>query len=127
MAQRRLTQLLHELSRSPAQIGTLKLGDISFPVHESLTPSRLPHTGESLEPQDTINANNLYFILQKYILGQDVFFLSQPGPYARRLAMTFCRYAIYDPDLCDAKSSLIALLTWSTNTLRYIEMLARRN
>ncbi|KAK7683695.1 hypothetical protein QCA50_013071 [Cerrena zonata] len=91
MAQRRLTQLLRELSRSPAQIGTLKLGDVSFPVHESLSPSRLPHSGEiCLEPEDTVNANNLYFMLQKYILGQDVFLLSQPGPYARRLAMTFC-------------------------------------
>lgn len=92
MAQRRLTQLIHELSRSQAQIGTLKLGDISFPVHESLSPSRLPHAEEAyLEPGDTVNANNLYFILQKYVLGQDVFLLSQPGPYARRLAMTFCR------------------------------------
>ncbi|THH30493.1 hypothetical protein EUX98_g3701 [Antrodiella citrinella] len=32
-------------------------------------------------------------MLQKYILGQDVFLLSQPGPYARRLAMTFCSVA----------------------------------
>lgn len=92
MAQRRLVQLLHELSRAPAQIGTLKLGDINFPVHEALTPSRLSHAGNViLEPQDTINANNLYFMLQKYVLGQDIFLLSQPGPYARRLAMTFCR------------------------------------
>ncbi|CAL1709976.1 unnamed protein product [Somion occarium] len=91
MAQRRLVQLLHELSRAPAQIGTLKLGDINFPVHEALTPSRLSHAGNViLEPQDTINANNLYFMLQKYVLGQDIFLLSQPGPYARRLAMTFC-------------------------------------
>ncbi|EPQ51988.1 hypothetical protein GLOTRDRAFT_132574 [Gloeophyllum trabeum ATCC 11539] len=39
---------------------------------------------------DPVNLNNLHFMLQKYLLGQDVFLLSQPGPYARRLAMTFC-------------------------------------
>ncbi|KAI0074593.1 hypothetical protein K474DRAFT_1709721 [Panus rudis PR-1116 ss-1] len=91
MAQRRLSQLLHELSRRPAQIGTLKLGDVSFPIHEALTPSRLPHNEEAqLDAHDSVTANNLYFILQKFVLGQDVFLLSQPGPYARRLAMTFC-------------------------------------
>ncbi|KAI0786986.1 AAA domain-containing protein [Abortiporus biennis] len=96
MAQRRLAQLLLELSsRTTPQVGTLKLGDINFPIHASLTPSRLPHSGPTLlDIHDSVNANNLYFMLQKYILGQDVFLLSQPGPYARRLAMTFCRQAL---------------------------------
>ena len=43
--------------------------------------------------EDSFNADNLHFMLQKYLLGQDIFLLSQPGPYARRLAMTFCRQA----------------------------------
>ncbi|KAH8102169.1 AAA domain-containing protein [Cristinia sonorae] len=94
MAQRRLTQILHELTSPNPQIGTLKLGEISFPVHSSSTPSRLPHLNDTLlDAEDDVNANNLYFLLQKYILGQDVFLLSQPGPYARRLAMTFCSIA----------------------------------
>lgn len=92
MAQRRLAQLLQELARPASQIGTLKLGDISFPVLSSLTPTRLPHSENTLlDVREDVNANNLYFMLQKYVLGQDVFLLSQPGPYARRLAMTFCR------------------------------------
>ncbi|TCD60876.1 hypothetical protein EIP91_009382 [Steccherinum ochraceum] len=91
MAQRRLVQILNELASPPPQIGTLKLGDISFPVHSSLVPSRLSHLDHALlDAEDSVNANNLHFMLQKYILGQDVFLLSQPGPYARRLAMTFC-------------------------------------
>ena len=92
MAQRRLTRLLHELSPPPPTIGTLKLGDIAIDIHASKTPTRLPHSENTLlDAEDPFNANNLHFMLQKYLLGQDVFLLSQPGPYARRLAMTFCR------------------------------------
>ncbi|KZT08123.1 uncharacterized protein LAESUDRAFT_649814 [Laetiporus sulphureus 93-53] len=91
MANRRLTQLLKELDAPPAPIGTLKLGDISYDVPASRVPSRLPHSTDILlDVQDTFNLDNLHFILQKYLLGQDVFLLSQPGPYARRLALTFC-------------------------------------
>lgn len=92
MAQRRLTRLLQELAQPPPTIGTLSLGEIAFDVHASVSPTRLPHSDNTLlDAEDTFNANNLHFILQKYLLGQDVFLLSQPGPYARRLAMTFCR------------------------------------
>ncbi|KAF9011991.1 AAA domain-containing protein [Cyathus striatus] len=42
-----------------------------------------------LDPQNPVNLDNLHFMLQKYLLGQDIFLVSQPGPYARRLAMTF--------------------------------------
>ena len=73
-------------------MGTLTLGDISYDVHASETPSRLPHSENVLlDAKDRFNADNLHFLLQKYLLGQDIFLLSQPGPYARRLAMTFCR------------------------------------
>ena len=92
MAQRRLTRLLSELSQPRPVVGTLKLGDISFDIHASSTPSRLPHSENALlDAEDHFNADNLHFMLQKYLLGQDIFLLSQPGPYARRLAMTFCR------------------------------------
>ena len=92
MAQRRLNRLLSELAQAPPVVGTLKLGDISFDVHASATPTRLPHADNILlNVEDGFNADNLHFILQKYLLGQDVFLLGQPGPYARRLALTFCR------------------------------------
>ncbi len=89
--QRRLTQLLNELKPAPPSVGTLKLGDISIEIHESLTPSRLVRSSHLLDLNDPVNLNNLHFILQKYLLGQDVFLVSQPGPYARRLALTFAR------------------------------------
>ncbi|KJA23810.1 hypothetical protein HYPSUDRAFT_137004 [Hypholoma sublateritium FD-334 SS-4] len=87
--QRRLTQLLNELKPTPSPIGTLKLGDITIEVPDSLTPSRLTRSSHLLDLNDPVNLNNLHFILQKYLLGQDVFLVSQPGPYARRLALTF--------------------------------------
>ena len=92
MAQRRLTRLLSELAQPPPPIGTLTLGGIALDIHAAQDPARLPHAGDALlDTRDTFTADNLHFILQKYLLGQDVFLLSQPGPYARRLAMTFCR------------------------------------
>uniref|UniRef100_A0A0W0GBJ0 ATPase dynein-related AAA domain-containing protein n=1 Tax=Moniliophthora roreri TaxID=221103 RepID=A0A0W0GBJ0_MONRR len=102
--QRRLARLVHELQPSPTAIGTLKLRDITYEVTESLTPSRLPSiTGWKssgnelntrgtylLDARDPVNLDNLHFLLQKFLLGQDVFLVGQPGaPYARRLALTF--------------------------------------
>ncbi|KAJ3013283.1 hypothetical protein NUW54_g1635 [Trametes sanguinea] len=92
MAERRLKQLLSSLAPAQQPIGVLKLGDISHEVYPAAEPSRLPHTEDLLlDTQDAYNLDNLHFLLQKYLLGQDVFLLSQPGPYARRLALTFCR------------------------------------
>ncbi|KAJ4500247.1 AAA domain-containing protein [Lentinula lateritia] len=107
-APRRLARILNSLNSSTgAPIGQLKLGNITYEITDALTPSRLPSNtswawaGKSLEgsmetrgsylldPTDEMNAENLYFILQKYLLGQDIFLVSQPGPYARRLALTF--------------------------------------
>jgi von Willebrand factor A domain-containing protein 8 len=91
-ARRRLNGVLSSFSTSSSTIGSLKLGDITFDIPSSKTPSRLPHLGDKLvNIQDAFNLDNLHFLLQKYLLGQDVFLLSQPGPYARRLALTFCR------------------------------------
>lgn len=91
--QRRLTQILRSLTPALPPIGTLTLGDITYPVPASLNPSRLVHSSELLDVSNGINADNLHFLLQKYLLGQDVFLVSQPGPYARRLALTFARCA----------------------------------
>jgi hypothetical protein len=89
--QRRLNRFLSELMPAPEVIGTLKLGDITYEVPASLTPSRLPKSSQLLDVKDPVNLDNLHFMLQKYLLGQDVFLVSQPGPYARRMAMTFAR------------------------------------
>ncbi|KAJ3774347.1 AAA domain-containing protein [Lentinula raphanica] len=106
-APRRLARLLNELRPPVSPIGILELGDITYEVTEASTPSRLP-SGSSwnwagkvaedgletrgsyhVNPSDEMNADNLHFMLQKYLLGQDIFLISQPGPYARRLALTF--------------------------------------
>ena len=92
MASRRLQHVLSSLTPAPEPIGTLKVGDISYDVPSSSTPARLPHSEDTtLDLSDSVNLENVRFLLQKYLLGQDVFLVGQPGPYARRLAMTFCR------------------------------------
>ncbi|KAG5728425.1 hypothetical protein E4T56_gene18957 [Termitomyces sp. T112] len=89
MAQRRLKHILQELTPLPESVGTLKLGDITYEVPAALTPSRLSRSKDLLDINDAVNRDHLHFLLQKHLLGQDVFLVSQPGPYARRLAMTF--------------------------------------
>ncbi|KAF8508458.1 AAA domain-containing protein [Hysterangium stoloniferum] len=90
--ERRLKSILHTLTNSSATIGTLKFGGLTYDVPQSSTPSRLPlmKRRDMLDPQGAVNAAHLYFLFQKFLLGQDVFLISQPGPYARRLALTFC-------------------------------------
>ena len=92
MANRRLKHVLNGLTPPPNPISVLKLGDITYEIPTASGPSRLPH-GEDvlLDTANPFNLDNLHFMLQKYLLGQDIFLLSQPGPYARRLALTFCR------------------------------------
>lgn len=93
MASRRLQHVLSSLTPAAEPIGTLKVGDISYDVPNASTPARLPHSEDTiLNLSDAVNLENVRFLLQKYLLGQDVFLVGQPGPYARRLAMTFCRY-----------------------------------
>ena len=105
-AQRRLDGISKAFAPIPQPVGTLKLGDITYDVPPSLSPSRLPRSKtrssvfqdqkQLLDVQDPINLDHLHFLLQKYVLGQDVFLVSQPGPYARRLALTFARCVARD-------------------------------
>jgi hypothetical protein len=92
-AKQRLAAIQRALQPPPRTVGKLTLGGIEYDVPESLTPSRLAHLSQRdlLDLEDTFNQDNLHFLLQKYLLGQDVFLVSQPGPYARRLVMSFCR------------------------------------
>ncbi|VDB87134.1 unnamed protein product [Peniophora sp. CBMAI 1063] len=89
MASRRLARIQSELAPAPTSIGSLTLGDITVDLPASTTPSRLPQ----LQPLDINDAgvrDDLHWMLQKFLLGQDIFLLGQPGPYARKLVMTFC-------------------------------------
>ncbi|KAJ7050407.1 AAA domain-containing protein [Mycena amicta] len=88
---RRLARVADTFASPPDIVGTLTLGDIIYDVPVTQNPSRLPHvrTQDLLDIKDPINIDNLHFMLQKYLLGQDIFLVSQPGPYARRLALTF--------------------------------------
>jgi len=123
-AARRLAHILSSVTSSQETIGELTLGGITHHVRRSLEPSRLVHLREEdllareyhLEggqgngsrpaldnapvqrwaiegPQGVVD--DLKFVLQKYLLGQDIFLLGQPGVYARRLAMTFAKYDIF--------------------------------
>ncbi|KAH9931510.1 AAA domain-containing protein [Fomitopsis serialis] len=92
MASRRLQHVLSSLTPPAEPIGTLTIGDITYDVPATAAPARLPHSEDALlDLSDPVNLENVQFLLQKYLLGQDVFLVGQPGPYARRLVMTFCR------------------------------------
>lgn len=90
-ASQRLAQVLREISSPPPSIGTLTFGNITINVPASMQPLRLNHLSDKyeLDISNAVNSDNLYFMLQKYLLGQDIFLVSQPGPYARRLALAF--------------------------------------
>lgn len=129
--QRRLNHILKDLTPAPPIIGQLKLGDITYEIPVARTPSRLARSKELLDIHDPVNVDNLHFMLQKYLLGQDVFLVSQPGPYARRLALTFARFDAY-PVL--GRSTLLIIQYFNTvsstqnmNISHCIEMLARRS
>lgn len=92
---RRLEHLVRALTNTRPTIGTLKLGGITYEVPQCSEPSRLPQSKDLLDLQNALNQDYLHFMLQKYLLGQDIFLVSQPGPYARRLAMTFCRCVVF--------------------------------
>lgn len=70
-------------------LGTLSLGALSVPIYSSPHPLRLPHSSHLLDLTDPSTASNLEWLLKKSILGQDVFLYGAPGPYARRIAMTY--------------------------------------
>ncbi|KAF7330099.1 hypothetical protein MKEN_00274300 [Mycena kentingensis (nom. inval.)] len=88
---RRLARLTDTLAPPADVVGTLTIGGISFDVPAAQTPLRLPHVRakDLLDLTDAVTVDNVRFMLQKYLLGQDIFLVSQPGPYARRLALTF--------------------------------------
>ncbi|SCZ96734.1 BZ3500_MvSof-1268-A1-R1_Chr4-1g06667 [Microbotryum saponariae] len=105
----RLNHLLSSTgSRSPSPaekrgelLGTLKIGDLSVPVYEAVDKERCVRQegGNVLDFEasgegagtlgDDRLGEDLVWMCKKYLLGQDMFLYSPPGPYARRLALTF--------------------------------------
>ncbi|KAI0254247.1 hypothetical protein BJV78DRAFT_1280268 [Lactifluus subvellereus] len=85
---RRLRCIQRALAPLSQVIGTLTLGDISYPVPTSATPSRLPHI-TPLDPNGPCTCEHLYFLLQKFVLDQTCSSSSSQVPM-RRLALTFC-------------------------------------
>ena len=72
------------------KLGTFTLGpNVSIPVFQPKHPERLPSERLLLNLDDPIALEHLEFLSKKWQLGQDVFLLSPPGPYARRLSLTF--------------------------------------
>ncbi len=72
------------------KLGTFTLGpNVTIPVFRPKLPERLPAERLLLNLDDPIALEHLEFLSKKWQLGQDVFLLSPPGPYARRLCLTF--------------------------------------
>ncbi|UZJ54566.1 hypothetical protein CBS101457_003886 [Exobasidium rhododendri] len=72
------------------QLGTLRMGStVELPVYAPKDITRLPDERLLLSLEDTTTLESLEWMAKKYALGQDMFLLSQPGSYARRLALTF--------------------------------------
>ncbi|SNX86583.1 uncharacterized protein MEPE_05292 [Melanopsichium pennsylvanicum] len=72
------------------KLGTFTLGpNVSIPVFRPKLPERLPSDRLLLNLDDPIALEHLEFLAKKWQLGQDVFLISPPGPYARRLSLTF--------------------------------------
>lgn len=72
------------------KLGTFTLGpNVIIPVFRPKLPERLPSNRLLLNLDDAIVLEHLEFLAKKWQLGQDVFLLSPPGPYARRLSLTF--------------------------------------
>lgn len=67
---------------------TLKIGDIAYKLKKPQNPELVPvkHISESL-PQAVVQ--HLRWIMQKDLLGQDVFLIGPPGPLRRSIAMQY--------------------------------------
>ncbi|CEH18703.1 AAA ATPase containing von Willebrand factor type A (vWA) domain [Ceraceosorus bombacis] len=70
--------------------GTLRLGSsVELPVFAPHDETRLPDPRLLLDLHDPVVRDHLEWLARKYSLKQDAFLISPPGPFARRLALTF--------------------------------------
>ncbi|GAA6012821.1 hypothetical protein JCM10207_005374 [Rhodosporidiobolus poonsookiae] len=94
-----LSSSLASSPRSPAAahhaprvlLGHLKADDVRLPVYEPADSQRLPSAreGVTLDGEDEVVMREMRWCMQKWELKQDLFLLSSPGPFTRRLALTF--------------------------------------
>ncbi|GAA5900077.1 hypothetical protein JCM6882_002608 [Rhodosporidiobolus microsporus] len=70
-------------------LGHLTLGDLRLPVHDPQDRERLPRGDLLLDVEDESVQREFEWLMMKWELDQDIFLLSPPGPFTRRLAQTF--------------------------------------
>ncbi|GAA5995340.1 uncharacterized protein JCM10292_005112 [Rhodotorula paludigena] len=70
-------------------LGHLTLDKLHLPVYETEDKARLPREDLLLDSHDPVVVAELAWLMKKWDLRQDVFLLTSPGPYTRRLALTF--------------------------------------
>ncbi|CAL8321307.1 unnamed protein product [Merluccius merluccius] len=83
------TQRTHEVKFVNTSSGeTVKIGEVSYQIKTPQNPELVPvkHIAGSL-PQTV--AQHLRWIMQKDLLGQDVFLIGPPGPLRRSIAMQY--------------------------------------
>uniref|UniRef100_A0A4W4EPU4 von Willebrand factor A domain-containing protein 8 n=1 Tax=Electrophorus electricus TaxID=8005 RepID=A0A4W4EPU4_ELEEL len=82
------TSTLLQWGRPGQWCDTVTIGDIKYQLKTPKNPELVPvnHTSESL-PQAV--AQHLRWIMQKDLLGQDVFLIGPPGPLRRSVAMQY--------------------------------------
>ena len=72
----------------------LRIGDVSLTTPAPAFPERVPLGYVPASPIDSqALLRHLRWILQKDVLGQDVFLIGPPGPARRRLALQYCELA----------------------------------
>ena len=71
---------------------TISIGDVTKVLKEPLNPENVPRSylpkDEDNLPKETLK--HLKWILQKDLLGQDIFLIGRPGPLRRQLALQYC-------------------------------------
>ena len=68
----------------------VQIGDVEVALQGNPQPELVPVNYGMAEEEGQETLEHLKWMLQKFVLGQDMFLLSGPGPAARRLALHFC-------------------------------------
>ncbi|XP_047408351.1 von Willebrand factor A domain-containing protein 8 [Sciurus carolinensis] len=85
--QRPEVRLLH--AGAGADTGdTVNIGDVSYKLRTPKNPELVPQNYISVSPTQSV-VQHLRWIMQKDLLGQDVFLIGPPGPLRRSIAMQY--------------------------------------
>eukprot|EP00117_Sycon_ciliatum_P049088 scpid7831/ scgid4687/ Uncharacterized protein KIAA0564 homolog len=76
-------------SGGSSETDSVSIGDASVTLSQPNKPELVPTQHLPLEPGQSV-LNHLRWIMQKDLLGQDVFLIGPPGPLRRHLAMQYC-------------------------------------